>query len=105
MDLNFLKKIKIEHKIKKENFDIKADIYWKFILAFSLLLILSSFAFGYYVFTNIDQDNKLLNQNTDQKTSPIKKDKLNSVLKYFSEKEDKIENIISSPAPVIDPSL
>ncbi len=105
MKLNFLKKFKIEHKIKKESFDIKADIYWKFILAFSLVLILASFVFGYYLFTSIDKENKSLNEIRTQKVDPIKKQKLDFALKYFLDKDIKSKDIILNPTPVIDPSL
>lgn len=105
MDISFLKKIKIERKIKKENSDVQTDLYWKFIVIFSFVCVCVAFGFGIYFFQNLNNTTQNANEKNVQNNDLINKNKLDSVIKYFTEKEQKSKDIIVKPAPVIDPSL
>ncbi len=105
MDIKFFKKIQKSHKIKKETFDIKYGNYWKFIVVFFLLFVAGSIVFGFYFFNSLDKENQLLIENTNTKKDPINKSRLDAVLEYFENKENKSKGIISNPIPVTDPSI
>ncbi len=101
MKIKFLQKKK---SFKKGDSGIKPDLYWKYILLTTFILILLSCAFGLYLFIKVDKETTppeigLSGQET------IKKERLDKVLEYFSEREKKSAQILNSPSPVIDPSL
>ena len=101
MNLNFLKKKK---KFKKGGLGIKPDLYWKYILCIAFLLIIFSCAFGLYLFMEINKESVLPVININEQNI-VKKERIDKVLEYFSEREKKSLQILNSPSPIIDPSL
>lgn len=101
MNLDFLKKKK---KFKKGGIGVKPDLYWKYILFMTFFLILVSCAFGLYLFLKINSESAIFVTDT-QGQDTIKKERINKVLEYFSEREKKSTEILNSPSPIIDPSL
>lgn len=101
MEIKFFKKQK---NIKKERFEIRPSLYWNYILWVILILFISSFIFGFYLFMKINNElvPPVININ-EQET--IKKEKLDRALEYFKEREEKSIEILNSPSPIIDPSL
>ena len=101
MKINFFKTKK---NLQKEKFKINLDLYWELILYIAFAIILVSFAFGFYLFKQINQELVLSSDNrVGQET--IKKEKIDKVLDYFSKREKKSNDILNSTPPVIDPSL
>lgn len=105
MNIDFLKKLKSTPKIKKEKFDVRAGAYWKFVIFFFFILILGAFGFGYYVFESVNETDENIKTNTNLSNESIQEERLNDVLKYFLQKEEKFNTVIVKPAPIIDPSL
>ena len=70
----------------------------------TFVLILASCAFGLYLFMKISNESVAPVINVG-KQDTIKKERLNKVLEYFSEREKKSIEILNSPSPIIDPSL
>lgn len=105
MNIDFLKKFKSVPKIKKEKFDVNVGIYWKFIIFLFFLLVLGSFIFSYYIFNSLSGISDNISKNVNSLKESIHEEKLDDTLEYFKNKEEKSKAIISSPAPVIDPSL
>lgn len=101
MEINFLKKKK---KFKKGGTGIKPDLYWKYILNMTFALIVIFCAFGLYLFMGIKNESIVPVVNTPEQNM-IKKERINKVLEYFSEREKKSIKILNSPSPIIDPSL
>lgn len=101
MNLNFLKKKK---KFKKGGTGIKPDLYWKYILFMTFFLILISCIFGLYLFLKMNSESTVSVTDVSGQDT-IKKERINKVLEYFSEREKKSTEILNSPSPIIDPSL
>ncbi len=102
INLNFLKKEKV---FKKPGVIIKPNLYWKFILYISFIIIFSSFVFGFYFFSLISNEDEVSSKNFTSYADKIKKERIQKVLKYFSDREDKSAKIVNYPAPVEDPSI
>jgi hypothetical protein len=101
MDLKFLKKQK---KFKKASLIIKPDLYWRYLIYMTFFLILVSCVFGFYLFIKINKEPILPVVSTGGE-GLIKKERINKVLEYFKERENKSIEILNSPSPIIDPSL
>jgi len=101
MEIKFFKKQK---KFKKGGWAIKPDLYWGYILAITFLFILLFCIFGLYLFIKVNKEPiSFVPTVSDQEI--IKKEKLDKVLEYFSEREKKSEEILNSPSPIVDPSI
>lgn len=100
MEINFLKKNK---KLIRKDLEIKPDLYWKYILYITFVLIFFSFVFGFYLFIKISKEPVLSVNNTSGQET-IKKERINKVLEYFSDREKKSTEILNSPSPIVDPS-
>jgi uncharacterized membrane protein YhaH (DUF805 family) len=102
MQINIFKKKK---NFKKSNTRINRKFYWNLILGIVLLLVLGSFVFSFYLFNQVNQEFISSSENTTGRVGQENKDKIEKVLQYFADRDKKSTQIISSPAPVIDPSL
>ena len=100
-----IKFFKIKKNFKKGNFQINPNFFWKIILSLALIIAVSSFVFGFYVFMNLNSEINPETDTTSAQAGTIKKDRLEKILKYFSDKEKKSAEILNSPSPIIDPSL
>lgn len=105
MQLKFFKINIKKNNIKKENFQPNPNLYWKIILYTIFLLILISFAFGFYFFTRTNKEMISLDENIKKQSEIVQKDRIEKVLEYFSERENKSAIILNSASPVVDPSL
>lgn len=101
MNFNFLKKKK---KFEKGGLGIKPDLYWRYILYMTFILIFLSCAFGLYFFIKTNEEPIIPTISTNRQNT-IKKERFDKVLEYFSEREKKSLQILNSPSPIIDPSL
>ncbi len=101
MKIKFFKR---EKKFKKGGFGVKPDLYWKYILFAIFSLILASCIFGLCLFIKINRELISPVTNTSERET-IKKERLDKILEYFSEREKKSIEILNSPSPIIDPSL
>lgn len=101
MEIEFLKK---EKKFKKGGLGIKPDLYWRYILITTFILILVFCVFGFYIFMGINKE-PILPAVSSNEQETIKKDRIDKVLEYFKVREEKSNEILNSPSPIIDPSL
>jgi hypothetical protein len=103
LKLDFLK-IKKQKKFKKKSIEIDVNFYWKILLYVSLLIIIASFVYGILLFLKTNKDFKLPEAQTSSQLEKVKKDRINKILDYFSQKEKKSQDILELPSGVIDPS-
>ncbi|MBP9715137.1 MAG: hypothetical protein KBD52_01445 [Candidatus Pacebacteria bacterium] len=96
---------KIKKVFKKQDFTIYPGFYWKILLAASFVLISISFLFSLLVFLKINKETIVSPEELDLQTQTVKHERIDNVLKYFKEREKKTNEILNSPAIVIDPSL
>ena len=101
MEIKFLKKKK---KFRKGGLGIKPDLYWRYILYITFVLIFIFCIFGLYLFIKTSQEPILPIANVNGQDT-IKKERINKVLEYFTEREKKSTEILNSPSPIVDPSL
>lgn len=101
MEINLFKTKK---SFKKKNLELRPELYWKIMVAIVAVSIIASFVFGYNLFNEIRADLSSYTENFNKK-QPVRKERLQRALEYFSSREKKSEDILSSPAPVVDPSI
>ena len=100
-----IKIFKKENNFKKKNFDFNPNFYWKLALFITFIVIILAIFFGYNLFRQINKEPILPAMNTIGQVPIVNQNRIKKVLNYFSEREKKSIEIISSPAPVVDPSL
>ncbi len=104
-DIKNLKFFKKEKNFKKETIWLDINLYWRGAIGFILLATIGSLVFGYIFFIKNSQDVVISKSATNGQVETVNKDRINNVLNYFSAREQTINQIISSPAEVSDPSL
>lgn len=97
--------IKIKKKLKKENFQLKSNFYWKIVLCIMFLMILGSFIFGFFLSMKTNREAVLLNEDISRQTDMARKERIEKVLEYFSEREKKSADILNPSSSIVDPSL
>lgn len=100
-----LKFFKIKKNFRKKVSQINPTPYWNFILYTTLVLIITSFVFGYFLFMKTNQEPPIGGGDFGGQLGIVKKEKLDKVLEYFSERKQKSSEILNSPSTVVDPSL
>ncbi|MEX2052081.1 MAG: hypothetical protein WD991_00075 [Candidatus Paceibacterota bacterium] len=102
MQIKFSKKKKILHK---GTVHINPDIYWQMICLSALTLAVLGCVFGFYLFTKVNKDFISLGEEDANTAEKVKKERLDSALEYFQERKERSSDILSSPSPIVDPSL
>ncbi len=102
MQIKFFKR---EKHFKKKSGEINLDLYWSFIFFMGFFLTLVAFAFGLYLFREINKELVLPVGGISSQFQTVKKERIEKALEYFSLRKQKSNQIINSPAPVVDPSL
>jgi hypothetical protein len=102
MKINFFKK---ENNLKKKNFQFNPNFYWQIILGSFFIIILFIFYFGYNLFKQANEEPIVSTANGNAKNGMIDENRISKILDLFSERDIKSNQIINSPAPVVDPSL
>lgn len=102
---NILKLFKKKKVWKKNDFEINPNLYWRYLLVLVVVVIAGSFIFGVIIYGQIKSeplssfDSGKETERSDQKNSILE------MLEYFEIRKEKSELIISSPSPVVDPSI
>ena len=103
MELKFLKK---EKSFKKTNLFFNTNLYWQLAVCGAFILSVASCFFGYYLFINTNNESISQSPTYDYKRNEIvNKEKIDTILDYFSARKQKSNQILYSPSPVVDPSL
>lgn len=102
MKIYFPKK---EKSFRKKSSEINVQLYWNIIFYLGFVLMLAASAFGFYFFRQITSVSVLEESGGSKQTETVKKERIEKVLEYFAEKKQKSNQILNSPAPVVDPSL
>ena len=102
--IKFFKKEKNFIK-EQEDFWLNINFYWKLAVLVMFVVVFISFSFGYYFFMQIDQEPILETSGASVQVGTINKERIDKVLEYFSIRNQKSDQILNSPAPVVDPSL
>ena len=101
-NLDFLKRKKV---FTKENLLPNLNFYWLIIFSLGFFITISVCLFGWYVFKDLNLEDDIQSQSGNRMLKKISKDRLNSNLEVFLQRESKSLEIINSTAGVVDPSL
>ena len=101
INLDILKRKK---KFGKKNTEPNPEVYWAMILFLSFGLILASFVFGSLLFSDINTEDPAASPDGG-KLGKISQKRIDARLKVYEERQNTSQEIISSPSPVVDPSL
>lgn len=105
MDIKDIKFFKKEKNFKKESSWLDINIYWRGAIGFVLFSTTLAVIFGYLFFKDNNQDIPNSGNVTGGHVETVSKERINAILNIFSDKQQVSDKIISSPAPVTDPSL
>jgi len=101
----FFKKREKTFKKDKQTVWFNINFYWELAVSFMLIAFISSLFFGYNLFMKVNKEFVLSDDEKVGQIKTIKKDRIDAVLKYFSAREKKSNQILNSPSPLVDPSL
>mgnify|MGYP001607318652 CR=1 FL=1 len=90
---------------KKGGVNANPNLFWMLLLLLAFILIIISFIFSFVLFEKISEEAFLENGIESKKIDTIKQERLDNVLKYFSDRETKSLNILNFPSPIVDPSV
>lgn len=96
---------KIKKKFKKGGIHSDPDIYWGGALLVAFIIVVIAVVMSFNLFRKINADFTPGNDNGGLQAGKIREERIESVLEYFSIRGQRTEKIISSPSPVVDPSL
>ena len=102
MDLKFLK---FEKKFKKKEHQPDPDFYWRIIFGVTAVLVLSGVVFAGYLMKQINQQDFSLSLEYGGEARKISNDRIDKVLQYFTNRENKSKDILVLPSPKRDPSI
>lgn len=99
-----IKFFKTKKHFRKKRSEPDPNFFWKLIVLLVCVIIICSFAFGYYLFVQVKDEatSSTLDSNRKQ---PIEKERMDKILENFSIRENKSKEIINSPTLIVDPSL
>lgn len=100
----FFKKQK-NFKKEKANLPSKINFCWKLSVLFVFIVFVVSLIFGRYLFVEISKELVVSEISSNGQIQIVKKERIEKVLEYFSIRKQKFDQILSSPVPIVDPSL
>ena len=96
---------KTEKNFRKGGFHINPDICWEVIIYVAFAVVVLFFIFSFYIFGQVDIENTPVSPAGNTQSQAIRKERIDKVLQYFSDREKNSTNILNSPTPLVDPSL
>ena len=106
MKLNFkISGIKSKKNYKKGSLVINPQFFWNVVLGVILMMVVTAFVYGFLLFRKVNKEFISSDVEINLQAGILKRDRLNKALEYFKTRELKSNEIKSSPAPIIDPSL
>lgn len=100
-----IKFFKTKKDFRKKTAIVNPNLYWNIILYVTFALIILSFVFGLWFFSKTSTEPPVSAVDINGQIGVVKKQRIQKVLEYFSEREQKSAEILNSPSPVVDPSL
>jgi hypothetical protein len=102
MNIDFFKQKK---SFKKKDYFLNINTYWNTFLIVFFIVMIASFAFGFYLFLDINKDFVSIQPDTSAQVEKDRTSRIGKVLEYFSEKEKKSKEVLGSSALIVDPSI
>jgi hypothetical protein len=98
-----IKGFKIEKHFKKGGIHINPNVYWDIALIVGAVLSIYAATYDFYLFKRINQE-LTITTTSNVKVETLDKGRLDKVLNFFTVREQKSQEIIYSPSPIVDPS-
>ena len=95
MQLKFSKQ---NTKLHKAKVHVNSSFYWRLIFIGSAIVALAGAIFGFYLFSQINEEFNLFDSNAGQTSESIKEERLNKMLEHFKLREASSKDILSNPA-------
>ncbi len=105
MDIDLKKLFKKKTVFRKKSSEVDADFCWSIILYATAALVIAAGAFGWYLFYRVNKPLDPSAAATLGEAGRVRKDRIDSVLKVFEEREATTKKILNSPPPLVDPSF
>lgn len=104
IDFDLKKIFKKKQKFRKGGFHTNPNIGWELIVGLAFIVAMGFLAHGSYLFieTNREFDAPSLSDAVGK--TVLEKERMDTALEYFAERERKAAGIIAAPARVVDPS-
>jgi|SRR3990167_6140748 len=99
-----IKIFKRKRSFKKGGLHSDPNIFWEALLLLGFSVFVASCVFGFYLFRTISQKFTSLGDQVQSETRTVSKERINKILEYFSDKQQRSSEIINSPSPIVDPS-
>ena len=100
-----IKIFKIKKSFRKGGLHTNPDVFWDIIQSMALLVVIGLLVFDFFLFNKINKEFTPPSNSANSQAETISKERIDKVLKYFSDRKNKSDDILNSPSPVIDPSL
>lgn len=100
-----IKIFKKEKSFKKGGFHTNPDICWEVVLYVAFALVVGILVFSFFLFKKTNKEFVTPAESSLSQTKTIKKERIEKVLEYFSEREKKSTGILNSSPQLVDPSL
>ena len=94
-----------KRKFKKSGLVNNPDFFWNILLSVFLVLVITSLIFGYLFFKKTSNETFLEDNTVYKKVDTVSKERLDSILEYFSKRKSRSSDILNSPSPFSDPSI
>ncbi|MBP6883963.1 MAG: hypothetical protein KBC06_01895 [Candidatus Pacebacteria bacterium] len=102
MKLEFFKKQK---NFKKGGFHTNPDVCWEIVLYVACGVVVAILFFSFFLFKQIDEGFTAAEVESNIQMKSANQERIDKVLNFFFLREEKSKEILSSPAPFVDPSL
>jgi hypothetical protein len=90
---------------RKGGFHTNPDICWEIVMYVAFALIVGILIFSFYLFMQTDKAFTVPDADINTQSTSVNREMIDKVLKYFSVREEKSAEILTSPIPFVDPSL
>ncbi|HTE48301.1 MAG TPA: hypothetical protein VK675_00125 [Candidatus Paceibacterota bacterium] len=100
-----MKFFKKEKKFKKRSLHLSPNLFWKLAVWVMFMTAVFSAIFGYYLVLQINKEFIVPEATSSGQVEIVKKERIDKVLVNFSLRKTLSDQILKSPAPIVDPSL
>lgn len=99
------KLIKNKKNFRKVSMANRPHFFWMLLLAMMTLIIALSCVWGFFLFIKVNSEPSLPVSGSFGAVETVDRTQLNTILDYFRKREVKMNEILYTPLPLVDPSI
>lgn len=96
---------KRQKNFRKGGFHTNPDVCWEIVIYVAFVVTIGVLIYGVYLFHQIDKNFSAPDLDASKELHSVNQDRINQDLQFFSARDAKSLQILTSPAPFVDPSL